>query len=262
MNFREITPNDFVDGTIGPRILVRKPVRSLEGIHAGKLPFKVDESNQVGVGDWSSGRSENGAVVLGIENKDWVVKLPLGKMKSDTRTCAISMKDTAGRFEDVSPRTHVIIADVDGNGPKPVVLQEKIEGRPLCKTPILEITDTEKLMGIKRIIGRAKEVYCEKGMVDLSGQQYINLWASRAASFLIFLSDNIMTDENGVYLADNTPDCEQHRPKAFKSRLMQNLRFGIQKMSVDMVLTMVKISRKIKPGNMGKEVGLGADAKI
>jgi len=255
----ELTPNSFVDGRMGPKLLADKTVgistvtnTELMDDIVSRVPFQFCgrregriDSHIVGTGDWAGGRSKEGSAVM--ELGDWVVKLPLGDTERDSHVWAVGWNHMISKLASVSVPTFVVEAEVDGWGSKPVVVQKRVDGQPLCNTPWSQILQTQTLEDVKHIIVAAREVYRDTNTVDVWGQKFGNKWVSRAASFIPFLSDNIMVDKEGrAYLVDNTPDPEQHKIESSKRAVMTEVRLGVMEKMVNCALWAVRLRDELR----------------
>ncbi|HWS48590.1 MAG TPA: hypothetical protein VN174_00885 [Candidatus Methanoperedens sp.] len=208
--FREISPNTLLKAlSIG---VVRKvePEKVVLDEEFALLPIeRKKEWNVVGHGDWGRGRSEFGSVVLG-DGKN-VVKMHLGKIDEnrDVMGWAKEKHKATEIFEDVAPRTMVLL--VEGvDGPRPAILQKEIIGKPIYKAGLKkEILIPEVLGDLAKIMRLTREGLDKGYALDLSGLRLKTggiLWEKFVKMCPIF-SDNIMVDtDKKVWLVDNVPD--------------------------------------------------------
>lgn len=203
--------------TLKPNDLLRKfalvgdkgkpPTTSIDQAIA-KLPIaNADEPRVLGNGDWGRQRAKHGTVIMRW-NEKLVAKAPFGKMYKDPIKWVLQQREVTRMLQEVSPATLVILAQVDTEEPKPVTIQEKVEGQPVGETPISVLFQAQVLRDLLRIIEALYVVYKAKNYGDnLCGQK---IEGNKVTQFIIstipLFSDNIMvTSENRALLTDNIP---------------------------------------------------------
>lgn len=208
MSLKERCPNDLFSVSFLQNVWLEKqldPAPELTTQVGENAPLARQDYEVVGSGDWGHDGSSGGSVVLRWGDEH-VVKVPLGACVKETFSWAQEKKEMMGAFQAVSPPSMVIVARADNDEPKPVTIQEKINGRPVCETPLSDLFNIETLTGMKRILRKVEGVYLSEGAFDLCGQHFTHKTWLRIFAFLLFFSDNIMVDDTGrVILVDNTP---------------------------------------------------------
>lgn len=208
--FREISPNTLLKALSIGVVHKVEPERIVLDEEFALLPIERKKKWEVvGHGDWGRGRSEFGSVVLG--DGDNVVKMHLGRINKNREVMDWAKEKHAATeiFEDVAPRTMVLL--VDGvDGPRPAVLQKEVIGKPIYKAGLKkEILVPEVLGDLAKIMHLTREGIDKGYASDLSGLRLKAgglLWEKFVKMCPIF-SDNIMIDtDNKVWLVDNVPD--------------------------------------------------------
>lgn len=206
--FLERTPNELVN-TLSRNTVINKTRPDMEtvGDAVKNLPISASEyEGVVGVGDYNRSRSSEGSCVLGYKDSV-VVKISLGTHDDNTFEKAKNMMLSVKQFTEVAPATLVMIAKVDGNIVKPIIVQKRIDGRPVCDTPINRLFSLKALYGMREVARHMDDWYIKSGCHDLCGQQTKRSFLGKVAQFIPLLSDNIMIDTNNkVYLTDNVSD--------------------------------------------------------
>jgi len=230
------TPNAILGNR---RLETLKPRDELIEKAKVNIPVAGIESGEViGTGDWDSSRSEYGSVVIGLENQ--VVKIPLGRLKRDPQVWVENHKGYLGKFNGISPNTHVFLSKVDSDEPKPVIIQDRVCGRQACESTFRELMTSQCLSDLRKIVGRVKDIYNEDGIFDLCGQRLTKTAESEFIHRIPFFADNIMVTEDGrAVLVDNTPfNYNENQPSKTK-RLLNVAAFQLVELGL---LTLEKIS--------------------
>lgn len=218
---REFSPNDFLK----KHGLVRSKSTDVLDPERLSLPLSRQPSLKIlGTGDWGHGRSGGGSVVVDLDGFR-VAKVSLGPTDRDPFEWARYQAKIIKCLSEVSPPTELIIADIDGTGPKPVIIQQKIEGTLVCETPLSLLFSPETLRGLAKILqALIHNSQLNQSQIDILGQK-LNLPQPLRflASCLPFLSDNIMiTPDLQVLLTDNTPDPLSLRTKPPLLKIIKN----------------------------------------
>lgn len=223
--FLERTSNQFIN-TLVPNTILNKEVHNMDTVESAvsTLPFLPSMySGVIGVGDYKHTRSSGGSCTLDYGEKG-VVKLSLGVHCDDVFLKSKKMMESVRYFEDVAPKTEVIISKADAGIVKTVVIQEKILGIPVCNTPIKKLLSLNALYGMRKIVTKMNKWYEMTNCYDLCGQKSSRTVLGKLLQYIPFFSDNMMIDkEKNVYLADNVLDVEVNDKDSIAKMLPRKL---------------------------------------
>lgn len=195
----------------------------------------------IGTGDWGNSRSSEGSIVLGCGK--YVVKIPLGQYDRDPHAHAKKHAEMIEFFKEVSPPTTVIIARVDHDGtPRPVIIQEKINGKPACKTNFADLLHIHTLEDMKQILKKMRGMHQARRLIDLCGQQFSSRTWARIFDRLPFFSSNIMVQfGGGAVLTDNTFDPITHyRGESRTKEIIDTAKFIAVETLIDFLIVLQK----------------------
>lgn len=209
----EFTSNHLMDrlvpGTIIPKIL---PNSDSLALIANRLPITGKFTGVKGMGDFDHSRSSEGSFTLGYDS-GVVAKVPVGVVEVDAVIRSLNVQKSIRHFSEVSPKTMVVVADTGEGIPKSVVFQSEVVGTPICDIPVSKLFDLNILKSLKVIIELMDSWYKENHSYDLCGQKPSQTRTGLVATFIPFLSDNIMVgDDSRVWLTDNILE---ERPNPF-----------------------------------------------
>lgn len=236
------TPNDLFKVSPFRGVLLEKPLPEPSALsQVGSLPFKVDDKPEIiGVGDWNHSSCSGGNVVL--DYGDFVVKVPLGVDSRDVNKEGKAQKEMIERFRGVSLPTAVVVTKVEPDlPPKLVIVQEKIEGQPVCKTPLQDLLNLKTLEDLKHILEATHQLCFETGVYDLYGQHFTE-GCSFPFYLLPFFSDNIMAKSGGgAFLTDNTPGAG-HRflAEGSEKKISTRAKFASVRLLIDFLIILRK----------------------
>lgn len=215
----ENTPNDLFSPVIKDKPSL--PPASLEKVNKG-LPFAEKKGELLGTGDWLHRKSSEGAATIGLNDK-LVAKIPVGEIKRDPWEWAKTIKRSIDHFAEVSPPTSVIIARVDNEQPKPVIIQTRVEGPVLSDVTFSKLFDLKTLEGIDKILALKREWYKKETAYDFFGQKVSSNFAMLLFSSIPFFSDNVLVNQEGQpTFVDNSLDrgyWDKHSPVEKKMRM-------------------------------------------
>ena len=209
----ELAPNDLLRG-LPFKSLGEKPLPAQHEVDKTvmALPFRLDLKDGngiIGSGDWSGSISSGHSAVVACG--EVVVKLPIGNLNREPFQLAEERLKVSKLFENISPATMVIVAADGENNPKPVVIQNRINGQPTCETPFKKLLKQTTLLEIRRVFSGAYQIFKETGLGDFAGQRFSSKFACRLLGSHPFWSDNFMISTEGrVSFVDNIPDCVVH----------------------------------------------------
>lgn len=206
--YLERTPNEIANSLV-PDTIITKNLPDTDAVKSAVARLPVSGSlftGVVGVGDYNHSRSQKGSCALGYGEKV-VVKLSLGNHQDEVVSKSRNMMESIKNFESVSPQTMVIITQADDDIVKTVIIQKKIDGKPVCDVPIKELLSLKALYGMKNIVQLMNKWYLNNNCYDLCGQKSSKTILGKFLQFVPFMSDNLMIDnKSNVYLADNILD--------------------------------------------------------
>lgn len=179
----ERTINDLALGIVFDK--KPEPDVDLVAKAARNLPVAVTLNQVFGSGDWSRSKSSGGSVVIG-DNDKYVAKVPLGEIERNQMEWAMVMRDSILHFSEVSPKTMVIVATADNDQPKPILIQEKVDGKPLCHSGIRELLRIDTLLGVRKILTFMEDWYSKRNSYDLCGQKVRKNFLGRIAQYIPF----------------------------------------------------------------------------
>lgn len=204
------------------------------------LPIKPDSKTDckiVGSGDWTGSISSDHSVSVACD--DIVVKIPMGELKRDSSKLTKERFEVSKLYDDIAPPTMIIVATDENGRSKPVVIQQRIHGKPACETSFKQLLRRDTLIEIKRVYLKAYDVFEQTGLCDFAGQRFSSKIVAQFLGLHPFLSDNIMISDDGkVFLVDNIPDCYAHNysQDISKRKFLRNFRLRIMLKSIDFLI--------------------------
>lgn len=235
MRLLEKTPRELVQ-----RLIEQKG--NLDGQSTSQPSFIREQKWDVsGSGDWSMTRSSLGSRVF--TSRDLAVKIPQGTTNRNALEWAKHEKALVGAYGDVSPETMIIIAN-NGVDAVPVIIQKKVEGRPICDLPLMRLITRPKIWkDTEKILDRTEDVLKEFNCMDLNGLKWRNPNMSKLTGMFPFLTDNIMIDnKDNAWLTDNTPDVS-HEIHGINKKRLQLVRLQVSKVfcrGMEIVATVIE----------------------
>ncbi len=201
-----LTPNNFLDSLPVPVIMEKPAVdQQLLASTLSDTPLKKGAIKVIGRGDWNRDRSSGGSVVIEMpQDGDFVAKIPLGKLSEDGWEQARKTKAAIDSLAEVSPPTLVVLSGTTKETARPLILQNKIKGTPVCESPLRTILTRPVLRDIKLICKQMRAGQKITQASDLFGQRIRRPWSFLVNSIFLF-SDNIVIANNRAILVDNAP---------------------------------------------------------
>lgn len=242
---KEMTPNGLLEkvasGTIKPK---EKKDSDIYSSIASNIPIAGMYSGIEGTGDYDCRRSSHGSFSYSFDTKV-VGKVPIGDYKNNAIEFGKSVMPSIKYFKDIAPETMIIIAKVDNEIPKPVVVQRLIKGKPICETSLKNIFSLDTLTSVLKIVKSMDNWFDIHKTYDLCGQKPAKTRLGILATYIPFLSDNIMVDTWGhAWLIDNILVTEEMNIPS-KIKIAKFIKRKILHLIPELVVKSVIVAKKV-----------------